>query len=170
MAAPKREGIRPVYLQVVPWFFLQDAIPERGVLRWFPVRSAEVSSASRTPHSLESPHTTAYPSKERGWSTKEFTGVYSGVPKVYLLDGCCPYSEAERPSASFHSRSLWQLRDSANQFVHGLMPSNHHRVKHLLRPTTASAPFPCLMRFTATPFLPLETPPPPAWGRAVHGY
>jgi len=53
--------------------FLQDAIPERGCC-WFPVRSAEVSSASRTLHSLESPHTTAHPSKGRGWSTKEFTG------------------------------------------------------------------------------------------------
>ena len=53
--------------------FLQDAIPERGCC-WFPVRSAEVSSASRTPHSLESPHTTAHPAKGRGWPTKEFTG------------------------------------------------------------------------------------------------
>ena len=59
-----------------------------------------------------------------------------------MLDGCRPYSEAERRSASFHSRSLWQLRNSANQVAHGLMPSHHHRVKHLLRPTTASAPFP----------------------------
>ncbi len=73
MAAPKREGIRPVCLQAVPWFFLQDAIPERGCC-WFPVRSAEVSSASRTLHSLESPHTTAHPAKGRGWPTKEFTG------------------------------------------------------------------------------------------------
>jgi len=59
-----------------------------------------------------------------------------------MLDGCRPYSEAERRSASFHSRSLWQLRNSANQVAHGLMPPSHHRVEHLLRPTTASAPFP----------------------------
>lgn len=154
--------------RLCPGSFCKTPFRRGGVLRWFPVSSAEVSSASRTPHSLESPHYCLSIESAR-LVDERVHGVYSGASKVYLLDGCCPYSEAERPSASFHSRSLWQLRDSANQFVHGLMPSNHHRVKHLLRPTTASAPFPCLMRFTATPFLSLETPPPPAWGRAVHG-
>lgn len=155
--------------RLCPGSFCKTPFRRGGVLRWFPVSSAEVSSASRTPHSLESPHTTAYPSKGRGWSTKEFTGCIRVYQKFTCLMVAVHTLERSGALHLFHSRSLWQLRDSANQFVHGLISSNHHRAKHLLRPTTASAPFPSLLRFTATPFLPLETPPPPAWGRAVHG-
>ncbi len=128
--------------RLCPGSFCKTPFRRGGVLRWFPVRSAEVSSASRTSHSLESPHTTAYPSKGRGWSTKEFTGCIRVYQKFTCLMVAVHTLKRSGPLYLFHSRSLWQLRDSANQFVHGLMPSNHHRVKHLLQPTTASAPFP----------------------------
>lgn len=144
--------------RLCPGSFCKTPFRRGGVLRWFPVSSAEVSSASRTPHSLESPHTTAYPSKGRGWSTKEFTGCI----RVYQKFTCLMVAvHTLKRSGPLHLFIAGLYDNCGTQQTSSFMA--------FLQPTTASAPFPSLLRFTATPFLPLETPPPPAWGRAVHG-